>query len=313
VSKFNTVRLWLVDIRSTESSARFSKQAKTTNYRRRSSDSMLSDKFQRIARITFTAVAIVLSVPVSVAASPTSGLDYGLDLYDDKRYRNAQDALLDLMRDSAFKRLDTAQRSLVYSHIAYSMMNQGKERESIHYIDKALAQTKREFGERSLQYVSRLRAKALAHYWSNDRRKAVRIGESIIDTLERLDGDYRDELYHFRHLVSRMRKSNMKKRELPKDLSDFYTDCESISNETYLARVDSIMSKHKQIGRDIKPDYKQSQYFKNTYIAKARESSRDRKTRIIYVPDKEHMDDWCVVYPDKKQIGRVIISASNDR
>ena len=128
-----------------------------------------------------------------------------------------------------------------------------------------------------------------------------------------MDGDYRDELYSIRHLVSNMRKVNLEEGELPVDLSDFYTACESIGGETYLARVDSIMSDYKQIGRDIKPDYKQAQYFKNTYLQHARESSRDRKTRIIYVPDADHLDDWCVVYPDNKHIDRVIISAENDR
>jgi len=96
------------------------------------------------------------------------------------------------------------------------------------------------------------------------------------------------------------------------DLSDFYTACESITDEKYLARVDSIMHDYKQIGRDIKPDYKQSRYFKNTYLKDARESSADRKSRIIYVPDDEHMHDWCVIYPDKTEIDRVMISASSD-
>jgi len=257
---------------------------------------------------------MVFSLPVTVSAgNPTAALDYGLDLFDDNRYRNAEIALLSLLRDSSFRRLDGSQRTLVYSHIAYSMINRGKERASIQYIDKALAQTKREFGEKSLPYIGHLRTKALAYYWSDDRRKAVRIGESMIDTLERMDGDYRDELYRIRAMVSNMRKVNLEEGELPVDLSDFYTACESIENETYLARVDSIMSDYKQIGRDIKPDYKKARYFKNTYLKNARESSRDRKTRIIYVPDADHLDDWCVVYPDSKHIDRVIISASNDR
>lgn len=276
---------------------------------------MFSSAFRFTSRSAYTALALfVLALPVTTSAgNSTAELDYGLDLFDDNRYRNAETALLNLLLDSSFRRLDGSQRTLVYSHIAYSMLNRGKERASIPYIDKALTQTKREFGENSLPYIGHLRTKALAYYWSDDRRKAVRIGESIIDKLERMDGDYRDELYSIRQMVSNMRKVNLEEGELPMDLSDFYTACESIDDETYLARVDSIMSDYKQIGRDIKPDHKQARYFKNTYLKNARESSRDRKTRIIYVPDEDHLDDWCVVYPDSKRIDRVIISASNDR
>lgn len=261
-------------------------------------------------------VFVLMALPalsIASTANPTVTLDYGLDLYEDNRYKNAETALLSLLKASSFRKLDSSQRSLVYAHIAYSKINRGKERDSIKYIDKALAQTKREFGERSLPYLHHLRTKALAYYWSNNRRKAVRIGESMIDTLERMDGDYRDELQKVRMMVSDMRKINLQEGDLPLDLSDFYTDCESISDERYLARVDSIMHEYKQIGRDIKPDARQKRYFKNTYLKNARESSKDRKSRIIYVPDDEHMDDWCVIYPDKRDVDRVITSASNDR
>ncbi len=263
-----------------------------------------------------SAILIVLvSLPATSFAgkgSPTAALDYGLDLFDDDRYKNAEKALLELLGSTGFRRLDTSQRSLVYAHIAYSKINRGKERESLKYIDKALAETKREFGKRSMQYVGHLRTKALALYWADDRRKAVRVGESMLDILERMDGDYRDEQYRVRHMVADMRKINLEEGELPDDLSDFYTACESINSAQYLAKVDSIMNDYELIGRDFKPDYKQSRYFKNTYIKSARESSSDRRNRIIYIPDEDHLDDWCVIYPDDLLVDRVIISASDD-
>ena len=267
--------------------------------------------------ITFFVIAFIslsLSTPsFGSRIDPSASLDYGLDLFEDKRYKNAETALMDMLEYSTFKQLDSSQRTMVYAHIAYSKINRGKEKESLMYIDKALAQTKREFGERSMRYIDHLKTKALALYWADQRHKAVRIGEKILTILERMDGDYRDEKRAFRYMISNMQKVNLEEGDLPVDLSDFYTDCESITSTNYLAKVDSIMNDYQLIGRDFKPNNKQSQYFKNTYIKHARESSKDRRSRIIFVPDDQHLEDWCVIYPDKNMVGRVVISHSNDR
>lgn len=261
-------------------------------------------------------IILTCSLPVTVFGSsdnPTRSLDHGLDLFEDKRFQNAETALLKLLRSSSFRKLDTSQRALVYSHIAYSKINRGKDKESVPFLDKALAETKREFGERSIPYLSHLRTKAIAVYWSGDKRKAKRIVEKIYHLLNRMEGDYAEEKHNIKLMLADIRKVNLSRGKMPLDLSDFYTDCESIDGEKYLARVDSIMHKYRQVGRDLRPDRKQALYFKNTYIAHARESSTDRKRRIIYIPDDDHLDDWCVIYPDKSHIDRVIISAGNDR
>ena len=272
-----------------------------------------------IRSISFTNICtlalILIFAPFSSFASkldPTESLDYGLDLYEDSRYQNAETALLELLKSSAFRRLDRSQQALAYAHIAYSKIKRGEEKASISYIDKALAQAKREFGKQSLPYLDHLRTKAIALYWSGDRRNAFRTVEDVLAILERMEGDYRDEKGRIKLLEGDMRKSNLDENELPLDLSDFYTACESIDDNQYLAKAGMVMKDYKLIGKDIKPDYKKSQYFKNTYLKHARESSKDRKNRMIYVPDKDHLDEWCVIYPDKKSIDRVVISTSDD-
>ena len=240
-------------------------------------------------------------------------LEYGFDLFDDRRYKNAETALLELASSSAFRRLDFSQRSLAYAHIAYSKINRGKERESLAYIDKALALTEREFGERSLLYLDHLKTKAKALYWADKRRDAVRTGRTMLKILERMGEDYRDEHAQVRSFVALMQKVELEEGELPVDLSDFYTDCESIEELDYLTKAHSRMNEHLLVGSDYKPSRKQAQFFKNTYLKNVRESSNDRKTRQIYVPDTQYLNDWCVIYPDGKRVGKTAISAANDR
>lgn len=261
-------------------------------------------------------LCLVFSLPSTSHAEskdPTALLDHGLDLFDDHRFQNAEEALLKLERMTTFRRLDRSQQTLVYSHISYSMINRGKERDSLPYIDKALRTTKLEFGERSLRYLDHLQTKAIALYWADQRRKAVRVGEDMLHILERMGEDYRSEQRDVRHLIANMRKVELEEGDLPLDLSDFYSDCESIDQAMPLSTMRALMNDYQLVGSDFKPNYKQAQYFKTAYLKNARESSTDRRNRLIYIPDEDHQDDWCVIYPQDRQVDRVILSASSDR
>ena len=125
--------------------------------------------------------------------------------------------------------------------------------------------------------------------------------------------DYRSEQQEVRHLMSNMRRIELKEGDLPLDLSEFYTDCESIDRAMPINKMHALMKDYQLVGTDYKPSYKQAQYFKNAYLKNARESSKDRRNRLIYIPDKEHQEDWCVIYPENRIVDRVIVSASNDR
>jgi len=251
------------------------------------------------------------SAPIT---DPVSAMDAGLDLFDDRRYLNAEEALLELTASSTFRRLDSAQQAIVFSHIAYSKMNRGKDYDSVRYIDEALKQSKREFGERSLNYLNHMETKAVALYWSNKQREATRVAremESILDRMGR--DDYAKEIANVQSMISKLSRVNQRELELPTDLSEFYTDCESIQPDTSLAKANGIMSDYLLVGEDYKPNYKLSQYFKNTHILKARESSSDRRNRIIYIFDEEHLEDWCVVYRNGKMVDRIAIATKNAR
>ncbi len=269
----------------------------------------------RLHRLIFATVVCILAVlgAPAYAMDSSAALDNGLDLYDDRRYKNTESALLELMSDSSFRRLDTSQKALLYSHIAYSKIKRGLDRESLPYIDKALSETKREFGEKSLPYLDHMRTKAVAVYWDGQVRNARRVAEDIDNRLERMGDDYKEERDNIRSMISAMYKSRLEEEELPQDFSDFYTACESIEPGMSLSQASSVMRKYSLVGKQYKPDHKQSNYFKNTYLKHARESSSERRNRLIYIHDKEHLHDWCVLYKDGKTVRKTAISAKDDK
>lgn len=257
------------------------------------------------------ALPSVASIPIT---DPVSALEDGMELFEDKRFQNAQDALINLSASTAFRRLDAAQKTLAYSHIAYAMINRGNDMASVKYIDSALKYAKMEFGERSMAYLDHMHTKVIALYWANKRNDAVRVAQKMESILERMGReDYADEIGDVQSMISQLKRVSLKEPELPTDLSDFYTQCESISADITLVRANAIMGDFLLVGEGFKPSYKQSDYFKNTYLVKAKESSSDRRNRMIYIPDDEHLQDWCVVYRDGKNVDRAVVSSKSSR
>ncbi len=123
--------------------------------------SFAHDRLHQIVFVTLTCLLTIVGFP-AYALDGSAALDDGLDLFEDRRYKDAENTLLELMKHSSFRRLDTSQKALLYSHIAYSKINRGLNRDSLSYLDKALSATKREFGEKSLQYLETMRTKAIA-------------------------------------------------------------------------------------------------------------------------------------------------------
>ena len=223
------------------------------------------------------------SIPIT---DPVSALEDGMELYEDKRYHNEQDALINLSLSAAFRRLDAAQKTLAYSHIAYSMINRGDDMASVKYIDSALKYAKMEFGERSVTYLDHMHTKVVALYWANKRNDAVRVAQKMESILERMGREeYADEIGDVQSMISQLKRVSLKESELPTDLSEFYTQCESITADITLVRANAIMGDFLLVGDSFKPSYKQSDYFKITYLVKAKESSSDRRNRMIYLPD----------------------------
>ena len=259
------------------------------------------------------AAGLLFSSGFSHASDPVATLDAGLDLYDSHRYENSEELLMKLVRDSSFRRLDYTQQALAYSHIAYSQINRGHEKDSLSFIDKALKVSKSEFGEKSLTYISHLKTKAVALYWADKSREARRVAEKMEYLLERMGDEYREEKQDVRQLISTIMKSNLVEEDLPYDMSEFYTACEKIEENSSLAMAGSIMYEYKLVGKDFKPDYKKASYFKNTHLMKVRESSADRRNRLIYIPSEDHMNDWCVVYRDGDKVKKAVVSYGNDK
>jgi len=239
-------------------------------------------------------------------------LDHGIDLYDNQRFENSSDALRALVYDRLFRRLDSLEKALALKHLTYGLMEQGEYREALLHTNSTLRVVKGDYGKQSIQYVDTLLTYAQVQYRMGNNREAIRSAEEMATILERLGSEYSSELDDARTIPSSIRRKSWDDKRLRKDLSDFYTQCETIESGEKLPAASRKMNEYLLVGRQYKPKLREKNKFRDTYIKKARENSSDRKNRLIFIPDEEHIDDWCVIYPDGVLVDRIALAPPED-
>jgi hypothetical protein len=264
----------------------------------------------------FTLLALVLFwlslTPALAFNNANDQLDLGIELYDDHRFENAATTLRELVYDRQFRRLDGLEKELALRHLIFSLIEQGENREALKHSSTLLKRAKSDFGNRSIHYVNALLVQAHVQYRLGKTRDTIRNAEKMVAILERLGSDYRDELSDARSIPSQVRKREWDEKRRRTDLSEFYTQCEAIEKDAKLAAAVRSMHEYLLVGKDYRPKGREKTTFKNTYIKHARENSTDRANRIIFIPDKKHAEDWCVIYPDGSLVDRAVTVPPDD-
>ncbi len=257
-------------------------------------------------------IALLTSASVAAANNVNDQLDQGIELYDHQRFENAAATLRELVYDRQFRRLDGLEKVLALRHLVFSLVEQGENREALKHSASLIKSAKNDFGRQSIEHVNALLVQAHVQYRMGKSRNAIRNAEKMESILERLGSDYRDELSDARSIPGQIRKREWDDKRRRTDLSEFYTQCEAIENNTPLAASVRSMHEYLLVGKEYRPQGRERSTFKNTYIKHARENSTDRANRLIFIPDKKHREDWCVIYPDGTLVDRAVTVPPED-
>jgi len=225
---------------------------------------------------------------------------------------NSATALRELVYDRQFRRLDHVEKSIALSHLIFALLEHGETREAMQHTNKLIQQVKSDFGRKSVEHVNALLIKAHTEYRSGMERNALRTVNDVESMLDRLGDGYKDERERARSILVEIRRSHWNAEGLRKDLSDFYTACEAIQSNDKLPAAARAMREYLLVGKQYKPKGRERSAFKNTYVKQVRENSTDRKNRLIFIPDEEHLDHWCVIYPDGNLGDRVAVVPRED-
>lgn len=266
-------------------------------------------------------LALVLVGTLSVAdnySNVTQAADFellvnlrqGAQMYHKKRFADAE-----VLFDKVYRSLkndpdrDEERYTQLLDFLAQSKSLQGKNAVVVPLMEERLAISTKIHGEGSDKLSPMLAGIAEAYYRDDQRDNAIATVKMAIDGLKRLE-DSSDYLKLAENNLERYVGGPFTEDELPMDLSEFYTHCESIERGDLPSVVSSKMSGFSEVGVDYKPEGFWASMFTVATLGRDGSARTGNKYRRIFIPasDREEVRaDVCVV----DQLSGIVVSADN--
>ena len=268
----------------------------------------------------FSAVLVVLSALFSTAQADDSErvdvfsqlieMRKGADLFHEKRYSDAEQVFekvyLDLQSSDSN---DLERLSTVLNFLAQSKSFTGKNNEALVLLKERLKVEQQIYGPESPATAPSKLGLAEAYFRNDQSWKALELTQDAIVGLDILGEEEAEHLALAQNNLKRYAEQDFDASNLPHDLSEFYTHCESIIAGDNEYAVDTKMQSFVEVDVDFKPEGFWATMFEIAASGRDGKARSGSNYRRIFLPgsDESLRNDLCVV--DQKS-GEVV-SADN--
>lgn len=244
----------------------------------------------------------VLTVQTALASSDIIELlvemRLGAKLYHQQRYQDAVDIF-----EPIYQELNSAETpnlhhlSKVLNFLAQSKSFLGEHEETLGLMEQRLSIARKLHGEHSEEYASVLAAVAEARYRNGDVAGAREtVTKAIAGLHERANADS-EYLQLAQQNFEKYASGKFSNSELPADLSQFYTRCESIVPGESEDSVSVKMGSFAELGVDYQPEGFWAAMFEIAVMGPDGDAREGDKFRRIFLPGTEEAlrQEVCVV------------------
>jgi len=268
----------------------------------------------------FSVVLVMLAAPFFTAqADDTQRVDVfsqliemrkGANLFHEKRYSDAEEVFdkiyLDLQRSDSN---DLDRLSTVLNFLAQSKSFTGKNNEALVLLKERLRVEEKIYGPENPATAPSKLGLAEAYFRNDQNWKALELTQVAIVGLELLGDEEAEHLALAQKNLKRYAEQEFDASNLPHDLSEFYTHCESIIAGDNEYAVDAKMQNFVELDVDFKPEGFWGTMFEIAASGRDGKARSGSNYRRIFLPGPEESlrNDICVV--DQKS-GEVV-SADN--
>ena len=268
----------------------------------------------------FSVALVVLSALFSTAQADDSErvdvfsqlieMRKGADLFHEKRYSDAEQVFdrvyLDLQSSDSN---DLERLSTVLNFLAQSKSFTGKNNEALVLLKERLKVEEKIYGPESPATAPSKLGLAEAYFRNDQSWKALELTQDAIVGLEILGEEEAEHLALAQNNLKRYAEQDFDASNLPHDLSEFYTHCESIIAGDNEYAVDTKMQSFVELDVDFKPEGFWATMFEIAASGRDGKARSGSNYRRIFLPgsDESLRNDLCVV--DQKS-GEVV-SADN--
>lgn len=224
-------------------------------------------------------------------------LRHAQSLYDHGRYKDSTVAFDNLhwkMKPVTKAQIDTY--LVVLDYLARSISQRGLTHRVTALMRERHGLIQQFYDDRGYLHATSLARLAESTYRDGDRESAIELTNSAIHTYQRLYPVPQAELDLARKNIAQYKVADFSAARLPRDLSDFYSNCEQLREVTDPAYADTLMSEFIEIGVDYVPEGEWREFF-DAIKYPAVQSYQAGSERRVFIPDTTDtmMDELCFV------------------
>lgn len=232
------------------------------------------------------------------------------NLFHQKRYQDSVDAFEPIYRDlQAEDNRNLKNISNVLNFLAQGKSFLGQHAETLELMKERLSIAKQMFGEQSEEYSSVMAALAEARYRDGDTAGARKTILVAIEGLEKNAAEDSEYLKLARINLEKYENRQFDDADLPVDLSEFYSRCESIIPGENEDSVSMKMGSFVELGIDYHPEDFWAAMFEIAAMGPDGDAREGNNYRRIFIPGTEEVlrVEVCVV----DQRSGIVINAEN--
>ncbi len=223
---------------------------------------------------------------------------HGANLFHQQRYQDAVDVFDPIYQELiSAKTRDLQRLSTVLNFLAQSKSFLGENKETLELMQHRLSIASELYGEQSEEYFSVLAAVAEARYRYGDVVGARETVSNAIDGLGVSANKDSEYLELAQQNLAKYTSGQFSSSELPVDLSQFYTRCESIVPGESEDSVSLKMGGFAELGVDYKPEGFWAAMFEIAVMGPDGDAREGDNFRRIFLPgtDEALRQEICVV------------------
>ncbi len=235
---------------------------------------------------------------------------YGANLFHAKRFADAEAVFERLYEQISEKEIDDLHRlSTLVNFLAQTKSFQGKNSEAIVLQHRRLEISQRIYGKSSPELGPVLSGLAEVYFRLGNRELAIANATAALAGLQRLGSEHENHVELVSENLTRYKDGHFDQDNLPEDLSEFYSQCESILAGDNEFAVDSKMGQFVELDVDFNPDGMWGALFSIAAKGRDGEARSGNNHRRIFLPsaDESMHSEVCVV----DQRSGVVTSADN--
>jgi len=243
--------------------------------------------------LTGTSLAETFDIPLRIR--------YAKELYDARRYRDAEHLLEAVYLDSLPLVSEKTDNFLVIlDYLARSIAQQGRTEGVLKLLEQRHALIAKHHDTRGYAFANSMSRLAEALYREGSRQQALSFSDHALELYKNLKPvpDKAIELVSNSRLQYKV--SEFSNDMLPMDLSDFYTRCEHLNDKPGAAVSDALintaMSQYVEVGVDYKPTGLWSDYYDIMALKQQKEWGDKTEIRLFIPRQHEPMrNELCMV------------------